>query len=219
MPLLLEPAEISITYLAEFKEPQLNLIKEDSRIRLAKQLTTNFGLKLNDLKYDAASVSDRFVKFSKFFGPTFFDVSFGLEQVLAALNNPGDVAHIRKIFTLLFDVLGEVPIKSQRIIVQQQCSTKGDFKGLLQKLSPHSPDQLEKFISGRGITYHLRFGEHNLAAFVTVADSLMIDKGAFIYVQLDFAPNKYDPHKTLEVAEGHFDFLLRGLDLSVRTEA
>ena len=218
MPLLLEPADISITYLAEFKEPQINQLKEDSRFSLAQKLTTNFNLKLNDLKYDVVSISDKFVRFSKFIDRTFFDVSFGLEQILVTLNNPADLAQLKKIFGLLFDLFEGFPIKSQRFIIQLQSSTKGDFKGLIQKLSPYSPDKLQNFISGRGISYHLGFNEHNLVAFITVGDSLIIDKGVFLYVQLDFSPNKYDPHKTLEVAKDHFDFLVKGLDLSVWQE-
>lgn len=219
MPLLLEPAEVSITYLAEFKEPQINQIKEDSRISLAQKLTANFNLKLNDLKYDVASISDKYVRFSKFIDRTFFDVSFGLEQILATLNNPANLALIKKMFGSLFELFEGFPIKSQRYIVQQQSSTKGDFKGFIQKLNSYSPDKLQNFISGRGISYHLRFKEHDLAAFITLSDSLIIENGVFLYVQLDFAPNKYDPRKTFEIAENHFDVLLKGLDLSVLPEA
>lgn len=218
MPLLLDPADISITYLAEFKEPQINQIKEDSRISLAQKLTTNFNLRLNDLKYDVASISDKYVRFSKFIDRTFFDVSFGLEQILVTLNNPADLAQIKRMFGLLFELFDGFPIKSQRFIVQQQCRTKEDFQGFIQKLGPYSPDKLQNFISGRGITYHLRFKEHNLAAFITVSDSLIIDKGVFFFIQLDFSPNKYDPHTTFQVAEEHFNLLLKGLDLSIWPE-
>ena len=215
MPLLLEPRDVSITYLAEFKEPQIEQVREDSRITLAQKLITKFNLRLNDIKYDVASISDKYVKFSKFYGRTFLDVSFGLEQIFATLNNPSELRQIKEIFFPVFDLFEGFPIKSQRFGIQQQCSTKEDFGAFIGKLSPYSPLYLKDVISGRGITYHLNLKEDNLAAFVTVSDSLFIDKGAFVFVQFDFSPNKYDPQKTFELAQTHFNFILKGLDLSV----
>jgi hypothetical protein len=218
MPLLLQPTDISINYFAEFKEPQLSQLKEDSRISLAQKLTTKFDLRLSDLKYDPASISDKFVRFSKLINRTFFDVSFGLEQISATLNNPADIGQVEKLFGLLFELFEGIPIKLQRYIVQQQSTTEGDTKAFLQKLIPYSPDKLQNFISGRGVTYQLLFQDHNLSVFITVSDSIILEKGIFLYVQLDFSPNKYDPYETFQLAKERYNFMLKELDLSVSPE-
>lgn len=215
MPLLLEPTDLSINYFAEFQEPQLNQIKEDSRIALTQKLTANFNLRLSDLIYDSASISDKFVRFSKLINRTFLDVSFGLEQISATLRNPADMEQVEKLFGLLFELIDRIPFKLQRYIVQQQSTAQGDTKAFMQKLAPYTPDKLHKFISGRGITYQLLSQDHNLASFITVSDSIILQKGIFLYVQLDFFPNKYDPYATFQLARDHYNFILKELDLSV----
>lgn len=214
MPLILEPADISINYFAAFKEPQLNQIKEESRINLVKKLTTNFNLRLSDLKIDPVSISDKFVKFSKFINRTFFDVSFGLEQILATLSNPVDMEQVEKLFCSLFEIIEGVPIELQRFVLQQQSTTKGDSKAFLQKLTPYTPDKFNNLIVGKGITYHFLFQEFNLKGFVTVSDSIILEKGIFLYVQFDFSPNKYTPNESFQLARDQFNFILKELDLS-----
>ncbi|MBI4596111.1 MAG: hypothetical protein HY730_07000 [Candidatus Tectomicrobia bacterium] len=145
MPLILEPTDISISYLAEFEQPQLNQIKEDSKISLVQKLITNFNLRINDLKFDTVSISDRFVSFSKFINRTFFDVSFGLEQISATLNNPESMEQVEGLFGMLFEVfIKEIPLKLQRYIIQQQSKAKGDSKSFLQKLIPFATFQVAR---------------------------------------------------------------------------
>jgi hypothetical protein len=215
MPLVLEFVDISINYFAAFKEPQLNQIKEESRINLVKKLTTNFGLRLSDLKFDPNSVSDKFVKFSKLINRTFFDVSLGLEQISATLSNPVNMEQVEKLFSSLFEIIEEAPIELQRFVIQAQSTTKGDSKTFLQKLTPYIPDKFNNLIAGKGITYHLVFQEFNLKGFVTVSDSIILEKGIFVFVQFEFSPNKYTPNESSQVARDQFNFILKELDLSV----
>ena len=214
MPLILELVDISINYFAVFKEPHLNQIKEESRINLVKKLTTNFDLRLNDLKFDPTSISDKFVKFSKLINRTFFDVSFGLEQISATLSNPVNMEQVEKLFSSLFEIIEEAPIKLQRFVFQAQSTTKGDSKAFLQKLTPYTPDKFNNLIAGKGITYHLLFEEFNLKGFVTVSDSIILEKGIFVFVQFEFSPNKYTPNESSQVARDQFNFILKELDLS-----
>ncbi len=215
MPLILEVVDISINYFAAFKEPQLNQIKEESRINLFKKLTTNFDLRLSDLKIDPTSISDKFVKFSKLINRTFFDVSFGLEQISATLSNPVNMEQAEKLFGLLFEIIGEAPIELQRFVIQAQSTTKEDSRAFLQKLTPYTPDKFNNLIAGKGITYHLLFKEFNLKGFVTVSDSIILEKGIFVFVQFEFSPNKYTPNESSQVARDQFNFILKELDLSV----
>ena len=131
-----------MNYFAAYKEPQLNQIKEESRINLFKKLTTNFNLKLRDLKFDPTSISDKYVKFSKLIGRTFFDVSFGVEQISATLRNPVNMEQVEKQFGSLFEIIEEIPIELQRFVIQAQSNTKGDSKAFLQKLTPYTPDRI-----------------------------------------------------------------------------
>ena len=215
MPLILEFVDISINYFAAFKEPQLNQIKEESKINLVKKLTTNFDLRLNDLKFDWVSISDKLVKFSKLIDRTFFDVSFGLEEISATLSNPVNMEQVEKLFGSLFEIIEEVPIKLQRFVIQAQSTTKGDCKAFLQKLTPYTPDKFSNLVAGKGITYHLLFDEFSLKGFVTVSDSIILEKGIFVFVQFEFSPNKYTPSEASQVAKDQFNFILKELDLSV----
>jgi len=215
MPLILEFVDISINYFAAFKEPQLNQIKEESKINLVKKLTTNFDLRLNDLKFDWLSISDKLVKFSKLIDRTFFDVSFGLEEISATLSNPVNMEQVEKLFGSLFEIIEEVPIKLQRFVIQAQSTTKGDRKAFLQKLTPYTPDKFSNLVAGKGITYHLLFDEFSLKGFVTVSDSIILEKGIFVFVQFEFSPNKYTPNEASQVAKDQFNFILKELDLSV----
>ncbi len=214
MPLILELVDISINYFAAFKEPQLNQIKEESRINLVKKLTKNFDIRLNDLKFDTTSISDKFVKFSKLINRTFFDVSFGLEQISATLRNPVNMEQVEKLFSSLFEIIEEAPIELQRFVIQAQSNTKGDSKAFLQKLTPYTPDKFNNLIAGKGITYNLLFEEFNLNGFVTVSDSIILEKGIFVFVQFEFSPNKYTPNESSQVARDQFNFILKELDLS-----
>jgi len=215
MPLILELVDISINYFAAFKEPQLEQIKEESRINLVKKLTKNFDLRLSDLKFDPNSISDKFIKFSKLINRTFFEASFGLEQISATLSNPVNMEQVEKLFGSLFEIIGETPIASQRFVIQAQSTTKGDSKAFLQKLTPYTPDKFNNLIAGKGITYHLLFKEFNLKGFVTVSDSIILEKGIFMFVQFEFSPNKCTPNESAQVARGQFNFILKELDLSV----
>ena len=219
MPLILEPADLSIEYFAAYKEPQLNQIKEESRINLFKKLTTNFNLKLRDLTIDPTSISDKYVKFSKLIGRTFFDVSFGVEQISATLRNPVNVEQVEKQFGSLFEIIEEIPIELQRFVIQAQSNTKGDSKAFLQKLTPHTPEEFNNLIAGKGITYHLLFREFNLKGFVTVSDSIILEKGIFLFVQFEFSPNKYTPNESSQIAKDQFNFMLKELDLTISSEA
>jgi len=215
MPLILEFVDISINYFAIFKEPQLDQIREESRINLAKKLTKYFGLKLSDLKFDATSISDKFIKFSKLIDRTFFDVSFGLEQISATLRNPVNMEQVEKLFSSLFEIIEEAPIELQRFVIQGQSTTKGDSKAFLQKLTSYTPDKFIDLVAGKGITYHLLFEEFNLKGFVTVSDSIILEKGIFLFVEFEFSPNKYTPNESSQVARDKFNFILKELDLSV----
>jgi len=219
MSLILELVDLSIDYFATFKEPQLDQIKEESRINLFKKLTTNFNLKLTDLRIDSVSISDKFVKFSKFIDRTFFDVSFGVEQILATLRNPVNMEQVEKQFGSLFEIIEGIPIELQRFVIQAQSNTKGDSKAFLQKLTPYTPDKFNNLVAGKGITYHLQFQEFNLKGFVTVSDSIILEKGIFVFIQFEFSPNKYTPNESSQIASDKFNFILKELDLSVLPEA
>jgi len=215
MPLILELVDISINYFAAFKEPQFNQVREESRINLVKKLTTNFDLRLSDLKIDTTSISDKYFRFSKFINRTFFDVSLGLEQVSATLNNPVNIEQVEKLLGSLFEIIEEAPIELQRFVIQAQSTTRGDSKAFLQKLTPYTPEKFNNLIAGKGITYHLLFKEFNLKGFVTVSDSIILEKGIFVFVQFEFSPNKYTPNEASQVARDQFNFIFKELDLSV----
>jgi hypothetical protein len=48
-----------------------------------------------------------------------------------------------------------------------------------------------------------------------VSDSIILEKGIFVFVQFEFSPNKYTPNESAQVARDQFNFVLKELDLSI----
>ena len=78
MELILKPATIDFRYRVVFKEPQFEIVKEGARVLLLNKIIKNFGLRLNDIKFNNQAPSNDFIHFSKFYGSSFFNVFFGL---------------------------------------------------------------------------------------------------------------------------------------------
>ena len=123
MALVVETVDIDLSYQVFFTEPQLELSKENNRLKLVGNVLRTFGLRLNDLKYNQETPSNNSIHFSKFFGRAFFDVSLGYEECTAKLRNPIDKNQALEIYGGFAQIIESIPISHQNIFIQQHLST------------------------------------------------------------------------------------------------
>ena len=218
MNLAVQPVTTDISCSAFYKEPILELVNEENRPLLVRGLLKHYNLRLNDLKFNVHTPSNDYIHFSKFYGDSFFNVSFGLEEFYANLSKPLNEELITETFSGLFNCLGENVISSIRVLIRQQLSTEDDANLFLSQLNPHTPTSFESLLSGEGVSYSLNIQEHNLTIYATVTNSLFIDGGLFLSIELEFSPYKDNFIDMFTVAKDHYDFVLNGLNLDLRIE-
>lgn len=218
MNLVLTPVDIVFSYTAIFKEPIVDQLKEEARIAFISKLMKAFGLHLNDLKFNIEALSNKWMTFSKFLNPGFFNVSYGMEEVFASLNNPLNEEQIAEFCGKLFEMFENNPVSIQRMLLNAHHSAEGDMNSFLKSLNPYTPNNFESLVSGRGVIFNLRIPEHNLSSHITVANSLFVEKGLFLYIQIEFSPNEYNFDTAFGIAKDHYQFLLNELNLIIKRE-
>ena len=218
MELVVKPIRTDLVYQIFFKESALELAKEESRISLISKILKAFGLRLNDIKSNNETPSNDYIHFSRFYGPSFFDVAFGLEEVSATLQTPQNEAQVVDLYGRLFQIFEKRPISFQKMTIQRQLSTEGDATAFLKSLNPHSPDNFEKLLHGRGVYYSLKIPEHELTIFITLVDSLFVEGGLYLSVENQFLPNLYDFENAFKITKDHYDFILKGLNLNIEEQ-
>ncbi len=219
MELVVKPVGTELFYQVFFEKPMLDEILEGSRINLIKKLVEAFELHLNDIRFNIETPSNNYIHFSKFYGPSFFDVSFGLEEVSALLRGPKDKTMAEDFYGKLFEIFRHNTISRQKMNVQRHLSTEGDSALFLQSLNPHTPDKFHDLLYGRGVIYDLKVSEHELAIHVVIANSLFQEKGLYLSIENDFEPNQYDFKTAFKITNDKHDFILKELNLRIETEA
>jgi len=216
MELVVKAESVDLMYRAFYKEAMLELSSEKPRLSLVNKFLKAFDLGLNNLKFNPETASNNYIHFSKFDGPTFFNVSFGLEEVSAGLQVPRDEAQVTDLYGKLFQILEQIPISRRVMIVNQHLSTEGDASSFLKSLNPHAPSNFDKLLHGRGVFYTLKIPQHELTIHITFVNSLFIPGGLYLSIENEFSPNLYDSKKTFKVVKDHYDFILRELNLNVK---
>ena len=130
------PGEVYMMLRVVFKDPLLELLKEEQRISIIGKFLKAFDLRLNDLKFNIETPSNNHIHFIKFYGFTSIEVSFGYEEVTANLRNPQDEKQLADIYNKLFQIIGQYPISTQRIVINSHFSTKNDTSAFLESLNP-----------------------------------------------------------------------------------
>jgi hypothetical protein len=218
MELMVKPSFVEFRYEAVLKESMLSVTVEESRISLIKKFLKAFDLRLNDIKFDGQALSNNYIHFSKFYGSTFFDVSFGLEEISARLRMPTDEAQVADLYGRLFQIFEDNPISVQRMNIQRQCSTEGDVASFFQTLNPHTPKKFQELLYSRGMIYDLKVLEHELYIHVLIANSLVVEGGLYLNIDFEFSPNKYDFENALRITKDQHEFIFKELGLKIATE-
>lgn len=211
--------EISdIVYKASYEKPAYDFAYEQSRVNFSKMFVENYGLRLNDIKLDSNTVSEKFIYFSKFDNPSFFDLNLGLEELSATLRRVRDKNQAKMLFGKLNEILGKISLGSQYWNIVRQLSTKGDAKKFLRALNPKCPKNFESILDTNGVYYTLKYPNIDLTMRVTLVDSAMIQNGLYLNVEYLFLPNKTDFLQASEIVEKYDKFIVKSLDLKLTEE-
>lgn len=208
-----ESVETSVK--VSFKEPMLELSREGTRLPLVTKFLKTFSLRLNDLVFNAKSLSDNYLHFSRIYGLTWFDVSFGLEEWSAKIIRAQSLEQVKDLFIKLSQVVESIPTASQQIIVNSHLHLGERLKDFLESLNPYVPPNFETILENRGVFYTLRIAEHELSVHLTVVPSLHFANSVYLSVESVFEPCLYKFEEAIEVFEKYSDSLLQGLNLDV----
>jgi len=218
MELIVKPVDTSLLWHIFLREPCTEKVSSDLNILLRCDFAKTFGLRLNDITVNFNSLSNDFIHFSKFYDQTWFDVSFGLEEVSARVRNPIDEKQVITLYNGLLKFINSDIIIRQNMNIQQHLSTSGDVLSYLKSLNPNVPAKFEQFLSGRGVFYTLTVPDHELTIFITVAHSLFVKGGLFLSIENTFVRNFHEFSNTFTVAKDQREFILHELGLRIEME-
>jgi len=218
MKLVVESAGTDLFYKAVFREAILEVSESEPRFALAKKIMKNFMIRLNDIKFKQETPSDNWISFSRFYGQAFFNVSLGVEEVSAALRRPVDEAQVKDLYIRFFELFEKFDLSYQKMTIQQQFSVEGDVKKYLYSLNPYTPEKFANQLTEKGVTFGLRIDEHDLSIYLVAIKSIIIEGGLYLNIDFEFSPNKYDSHKAYDIARNYYEFILEGLNLTIKTD-
>lgn len=104
MKLVVKPITAEVNYYLSFKEPLFSLSEQETKLTLIKKILGDFGLRLNDIKFNDQSPSNNYIHFYKFIGQCFLDVSLGLEEMTAKIGAPFNEEQVVELSGKLFQV-------------------------------------------------------------------------------------------------------------------
>jgi hypothetical protein len=218
MKLVVSPVSTDLQFRANFSEPQLGLGRfvDDERHLMIRKILNDFGLRLNDVKFNNLTPSNDFIHFSKIYGACFLDVSFGLEEVQILLRRAESEAQVNDIAKKIGDLIVARPLSTQRFTIQTHFSTTGQLNQYLQILNPYCPTSFKDKLNNVGVHYTLNVSDHNLAIYITAVESLFVQKGLYLSLEFEFSPSKYEFENAFAVTKEQYWFILNGLDLEVK---
>lgn len=215
MDLIVTPVSVDLAYEVFFQEPLFEVI-EGGQIALWKHFRKAFNLTLNDIKTNNQTPSNDLYHFSKMYGRSFLDVSYGLEQVRASITNPGGRDQVVGFYRGLTEsIKGSLP-SVQRFGIQEHFAVEGNTTDYLRSLNPKSPPNFRKLLVATWAGYSLHVPEHKLTMNILVAPSLYHPGGLYLSIQSEFNPVICDYEKSFALVEEYYSFINRGLQLNVK---
>lgn len=217
--LIVKPFYTDLLYHVTFHETIPYLFKEEGVTVLLRKIGKDFGIRQNQITVNRQSPSDALLTFSIFEGATWFNVSYGLEEIIARLQRPQDEDQVIRLYSKLGDCFKQYPMIQQRMNIQHQLESQGNSRAYLKSLNPQAPKGFEDKLTGRGVFYTLRHEEHSLVMHISVAASLFIKEGVFVSIENDFNPNKYDFQQALSIVKERREFVLNELGIHIEKVA
>lgn len=215
MDLVTKPLSTDLLYHVIFTEPMPELFETKGTTVLMQKLVKDFGIRLNQIKVNRELPSDNFLHFSIFEGATWFEVSYGLEEITARLRTPKHEEQVIRLYSTLANCFKQYSMSRQRMNIQQQLEVEGDSEAYLKSLNRQVPNGFENTLTGRGVFYTLRTPEHELTTHISVAASLFVPGGVFVSIENDFNPNKYGFQEAFTTVRDYRKFILKELEIRI----
>jgi hypothetical protein len=205
-----------LVYEVFFQEPLFNVIEGGDQIALWKHFLKAFNLTLNDIKTNNQTPSNDLYHFSKMYGRSFLDVSYGLEQVRAGVSNPESRDQVVGFYQGLTESIKSSLPSVQRFTIQEHFAVEGNANDYLQSLNPKSPTSFRKILTATWAGYSLHIPEYKLTMNILVAPSLYRPGGLYLSIQSEFNPVICDFEKSFTLVEEYYSFINKGLQLNVK---
>jgi hypothetical protein len=218
MELVTKPVGTDLEYKAFFKESIIDQSVDEPRLALIKKIQKNFDIRFNDIKFDGEFASERWMNFSKFYGSTWFAASIGFEQVSANLREPIDEIQVKDLYFRLDDIIGDFGFSTQMMTIHHQLMPEGDLSNYLNSLNPYTPKGFIEILDARGSIFKIRIAEHNLSINIVATNSIIFEKGLYVNMGFEFAPNKYDFKNAFGIIEEYYKVVLEELNLTIVRE-
>ena len=219
MRIIAKPHITDATYRVIFFEPTFEMFHENKRKDWAKHLIRSFGLRLNDLIFDPNSLSDNYIRFSKFYGQTYFKANIGLEEIELRVQRVQSETQLKGLFEGIFPLVSHELISGQRFSINQHLILDTNVKEYLNSLNPNSPRELKKHIDNKGVFYTLNFPEHDMNIQVTLVISLVGEDMLFLNIDGAFSnKKKYDSETAFKISREWYDIITDAVDLKVENE-
>jgi hypothetical protein len=215
MELDIKPTHTDISYQVSFSEPMMTLATEAVRLSVVKQISKEFSLRLNDIKFDHNSPSNNYIQFSRFFLNTYLNVSIGLEEITIKINQPENEKQIHWFFDSFFNIVQEAKSSNQRATLSRHFSTDGDVMSYLETINPYTPDGFQSYLDGKGAIFVLKIPEHELTCQILMANSLLTSGGIYLNVDFHFSPTKYNFSELYDIVINNYRTIIDSLNLRV----
>jgi len=213
------PVSTDLSYDAFFSEPRFPLLMTEGQLEWLNYFRKDFMLALNDIKINREALSNNLFHFSKMYGKTFLDVSYGLEQVHAAINNPSNTEHILSLYGALTASFKDASVSIQRFSIQEQLSSEGeDAASYLKTLNQSIPQSFETHLKANMVGYTLNYPEEALTITIVVAPSIFIPGGLYLHRQFEFTPSPYDYQQTLAAVQEKLILIQKVLEITYKGE-
>jgi hypothetical protein len=207
---------IDVVYRLAFKEPLLHFLGGEQRLALLKSLLSLFELRLNDLRFNDQNISTDHIHFSKFYGSTFLNVSFGLEEVEASINRAQEEGQIKETLRKIHKVVSDSSLAWQKMTIRCHFSSQEDVSSYLRGLVGNIPAKFEPSLQTTGVSYTLKVDEGKLTTNVTAIGSQVVPGGLLLIVDNEFFPSKYDFEQTYEISKQNFDMVSDALGIQIK---
>ncbi len=204
MEFLIEPRNADVSYRAVFSKPMLENAIDKERTEFVGNLMALFDVHLNDIRFNSMRPGDELIHFSRFFDSSFFDLSYGLEEVKAVLRNPLSEGQLLDLIGKLGTVFRGVEFKTQNVLLQQHFELLGDLKDFFASQGMRVPNGFVEGLTEQMLGYGLRFEEEGLTLRFVLSSSLFVTGGIFLNFECDFTPNRFD-------ISGAYDFAKKQL--------
>lgn len=219
MKIIAKPHIVDVTYRVLFAEPTFETFLENKKKDWAKHIIRTYSLRLNDIIFDNNSLSDKYIKFSKFFGQTFFVANIGLEEMEIRVNRVQSMGQLKGLLEGIFPLVSHELIAGQRFSINQHLTLDMDVKEYLNSLNPKSPSKLKEYIDNKGVFYTLNISEHDMTIQVTLVISLAGDDMLFLNIDGAFSDKKkYDSKTAFKISRECYDIITDAVNLKVENE-